>query len=109
MPAWKSSVSYSLPDLEVSAALGIYKLLKDEGPELQISRKEGSRTDAVAGRTRLTHRLGRGGRKRLSGDRKTRRMDRRGKTGGEGENRNRGADSFLHPGPRRESLSSFVL
>lgn len=61
MPAWKSSVSYSLPDLEVSAALGIYKLLKDTGPELQISRKEGSRTDAVAGRTRLTHRLGRGG------------------------------------------------
>lgn len=100
----------SLPDLEISAALGIYKLLKDTGPELQISRKEGSHTDGVAGRTRLTHRLGReGGRKRLSGDRKTGRMDWRGKTGGEGENRNRGADSFLHPGPRRESLSSFVL
>lgn len=46
---------FSPPNLEVSAALGIYQLLKDIGPAPKISRKEGSRMDGVAGRTRLTH------------------------------------------------------
>lgn len=37
------------PNLEISAALGIYQVLKDIGPALQISRKEGSRMDSAAG------------------------------------------------------------
>lgn len=43
------------PNLEISAALGIYQLLKDIGPAPKISRKEGSCMDGVAERTHLTH------------------------------------------------------
>lgn len=43
------------PNLNISAALGIYQLLKDTGPVPKISRKEGSCMDGVAGHIRLTH------------------------------------------------------
>lgn len=53
------------PDVEMSATLGIYPLLKDVGPAPEISRKGGSCMDAVAG-THTSHahggkRLSRGG------------------------------------------------
>lgn len=37
------------PNLEISAVLGIYQVLKDIGPARQISRKEGSRMKSAAG------------------------------------------------------------
>lgn len=88
---------FFLPNLDISAALRIYQLLKDTGPVPKISRKEDHVwmvwRDTYVSRTR----------KWLSGDRKP--------GGWIGEknrilslyeaktNQNRGADSFLHPHP----------
>lgn len=86
---------FFVPNLEI--VLPIYQLLKDIGPVQEISRKEGSCMDGVAGYIRLTHTEGNdspGNENQEDGSER--------KTGFclcMRQNQNRGADGFLHPDP----------
>lgn len=98
------------PNLEISAALGIYQVLKDIGPGAADKQERGITYGQCGGRREcLTHTAGKG----LSGDCKP--------GGWIGEknrilslyeakaNQNRGADSFLHPDPVGELIQFCVV